>query len=70
MRFKLQPGTLSVSDIQDDERGRLANIEIAILRKIGTFKHDATVDRATAMHFSEDRTPAVREVLRSFLGEV
>lgn len=66
MNFILNNGELIISNIKDEDRGRLARIEIAILKRIGTLKHDPHVDGTTRFTFNPDRTVDVRTALLEF----
>ena len=67
MNFILNPGELLISNIKDEnDRGRLARIEIEVLKKITTMKCDAIVDGATRRTFDPARTEDVRNVLIGF----
>lgn len=61
-------GILELADC-DHERGRIASIEITILRRIGTFVRTPTKS-GSVYRFRPDRTSEVRDVLRSFCVDV
>jgi len=66
MTFTILPGKLLVDGISDETRGRYVSIELAILRKIGSLKHDPITDGASMLSFSHERTDDVIAVLKTF----
>ncbi len=70
MRFKLNPGTLYITDIQDGDLGRLANIDLALVKVAGYVWNPPVVDRSMVCHFRIERTDLVREALRGFSIDV
>lgn len=70
MKFKLETGKLTVTDVKHDERGRLANIDLAIGRAVVSMLHNPLIDGETSFEFAPEKTEAVREVLRSFKIDV
>lgn len=68
MKLDLHAGSLIISDVGEEDRGRLMRIDQAILHAVGVIRNAPFVDRGTSLYFKPELTRTVASVLNGFTG--